>query len=62
MVVVLSLVSLDAYLGPVFFWWPLLVPPDIAHRLEMIQMMLQRLECNIFLLSYRGYAFIGYLY
>lgn len=33
--------SLDTYLGPVFFWWPLLVPPDIAHRLEMVRMMLQ---------------------
>ncbi|GAB2219535.1 hypothetical protein Droror1_Dr00007172 [Drosera rotundifolia] len=29
---------------------------NIAHRLEMIRIMLQRLQCNAFLLSYRGYG------
>ncbi|KAL0909722.1 hypothetical protein M5K25_020615 [Dendrobium thyrsiflorum] len=29
---------------------------DIAHRLECVRIMLQRLHCNIFLLSYRGYG------
>ncbi|KAE8735308.1 Alpha/beta-Hydrolases superfamily protein isoform 2 [Hibiscus syriacus] len=29
---------------------------DIAHRLEMIRVMLQRLQCNVFMLSYRGYG------
>lgn len=30
---------------------------DIAHRLEMVHIMLQRLQCNVFMLSYRGYAY-----
>ncbi|XP_022842868.1 protein ABHD13-like [Olea europaea var. sylvestris] len=29
---------------------------NIAHRLEMIHVMLQRLQCNVFMLSYRGYG------
>ncbi|XP_054820852.1 alpha/beta hydrolase domain-containing protein WAV2 isoform X2 [Prosopis cineraria] len=29
---------------------------NIAHRLEMVRIMLQRLNCNIFMLSYRGYG------
>lgn len=29
---------------------------NIAHRLELIRIMLQRLKCNAFLLSYRGYG------
>lgn len=29
---------------------------DIAHRLEMVRMMLQKLHCNVFMLSYRGYV------
>ncbi|XP_039052001.1 alpha/beta hydrolase domain-containing protein WAV2-like [Hibiscus syriacus] len=29
---------------------------NIAHRLEMIRVMLQRLQCNVFMLSYRGYG------
>ncbi|KAK2975955.1 hypothetical protein RJ640_012986, partial [Escallonia rubra] len=29
---------------------------DIAHRLEMVRIMLQRLRCNVFMLSYRGYG------
>ncbi|XP_063939756.1 alpha/beta hydrolase domain-containing protein WAV2 [Daucus carota subsp. sativus] len=29
---------------------------NIAHRLEMVRMMLQRLQCNVFMLSYRGYG------
>ncbi|KAL5728660.1 Alpha/beta hydrolase domain-containing protein wav2 [Ranunculus cassubicifolius] len=29
---------------------------NIAHRLEMVRIMLQRLECNVFMLSYRGYG------
>ncbi|KAF9612557.1 hypothetical protein IFM89_002153 [Coptis chinensis] len=29
---------------------------DIAHRLEMVRIMLQRLQCNVFMLSYRGYG------
>ncbi|PKA49585.1 hypothetical protein AXF42_Ash004125 [Apostasia shenzhenica] len=29
---------------------------NIAHRLEFIRIMLQRLQCNVFLLSYRGYG------
>ncbi|ONK65357.1 uncharacterized protein A4U43_C07F36280 [Asparagus officinalis] len=29
---------------------------NIAHRLEFIRVMLQRLECNVFMLSYRGYG------
>ncbi|KAI4335248.1 hypothetical protein L6164_013912 [Bauhinia variegata] len=29
---------------------------NIAHRLEMVRIMLQRLQCNIFMLSYRGYG------
>ncbi|XP_073052396.1 alpha/beta hydrolase domain-containing protein WAV2-like isoform X1 [Primulina eburnea] len=29
---------------------------NIAHRLEMVQIMLQRLQCNVFMLSYRGYG------
>ncbi|XVE70672.1 hypothetical protein DITRI_Ditri10aG0089300 [Diplodiscus trichospermus] len=28
----------------------------IAHRLEMVRVMLQRLQCNVFMLSYRGYG------
>ncbi|KAK9102489.1 hypothetical protein Sjap_019743 [Stephania japonica] len=31
-------------------------PTDIAHRLEMVRIMLQRLQCNVFMLSYRGYG------
>lgn len=27
---------------------------DIAHRLEMVRIMIQRLKCNVFMLSYRG--------
>ncbi|XP_047336540.1 alpha/beta hydrolase domain-containing protein WAV2 isoform X2 [Impatiens glandulifera] len=29
---------------------------NIGHRLEMIRIMLQRLHCNAFMLSYRGYG------
>ncbi|XP_021641148.2 alpha/beta hydrolase domain-containing protein WAV2 isoform X2 [Hevea brasiliensis] len=29
---------------------------NIAHRLEMIRIMIQRLHCNVFMLSYRGYG------
>lgn len=29
---------------------------NIAHRLEMVRVMLQRLNCNVFMLSYRGYG------
>lgn len=29
---------------------------NIAHRLEMVRIMLQQLQCNVFLLSYRGYG------
>ncbi|KAG0485151.1 hypothetical protein HPP92_009230 [Vanilla planifolia] len=29
---------------------------NIAHRLEFVRIMLQRLQCNVFLLSYRGYG------
>ncbi|KAM3394906.1 alpha/beta hydrolase domain-containing protein WAV2 isoform X1 [Capsicum galapagoense] len=29
---------------------------NIAHRLEMVGIMLQRLQCNVFMLSYRGYG------
>ncbi|XP_059634783.1 alpha/beta hydrolase domain-containing protein WAV2-like isoform X2 [Cornus florida] len=29
---------------------------NIAHRLEMIRIMLQKLQCNVFMLSYRGYG------
>ncbi|KAA8534799.1 hypothetical protein F0562_029759 [Nyssa sinensis] len=29
---------------------------NIAHRLEMVRIMLQRLQCNVFMLSYRGYG------
>ncbi|KAG5547101.1 hypothetical protein RHGRI_012958 [Rhododendron griersonianum] len=29
---------------------------DIAHRLEMVRIMIQRLQCNVFMLSYRGYG------
>ncbi|XP_043807973.1 alpha/beta hydrolase domain-containing protein WAV2 isoform X5 [Manihot esculenta] len=29
---------------------------NIAHRLEMIRIMIQRLQCNVFMLSYRGYG------
>ncbi|CAN6563734.1 unnamed protein product [Malus baccata var. baccata] len=28
---------------------------NIAHRLEMVRIMLQQLQCNVFMLSYRGY-------
>ncbi|KAL6000718.1 hypothetical protein ACLOJK_006444 [Asimina triloba] len=28
----------------------------IAHRLEFVRVMLQRLQCNVFMLSYRGYG------
>lgn len=29
---------------------------NIAHRLEMVRIMIQKLQCNIFMLSYRGYG------
>ncbi|GER36047.1 alpha/beta-Hydrolases superfamily protein [Striga asiatica] len=29
---------------------------NIAHRLEMVHVMLQKLQCNVFMLSYRGYG------
>ncbi|XP_014510621.1 protein bem46 isoform X1 [Vigna radiata var. radiata] len=29
---------------------------NIAHRLEMVRIMLQQLHCNVFMLSYRGYG------
>ncbi|CAA7059023.1 unnamed protein product [Microthlaspi erraticum] len=29
---------------------------NIAHRLEMVRIMIQRLKCNVFMLSYRGYG------
>ncbi|KAI3878865.1 hypothetical protein MKW92_019653 [Papaver armeniacum] len=29
---------------------------DIAHRFEMVSIMLQKLQCNVFMLSYRGYG------
>lgn len=31
-------------------------PIDIAHRLEMVRIMIQKLQCNVFMLSYRGYV------
>ncbi|GFY98491.1 alpha/beta-Hydrolases superfamily protein [Actinidia rufa] len=39
-------------------WFIKLLPDckDIAHRLEMVRIMLQRLQCNVFMLSYRGYG------
>ncbi|KAJ1697595.1 hypothetical protein LUZ63_006107 [Rhynchospora breviuscula] len=29
---------------------------NIAHRLEFVRLMMQKLECNVFMLSYRGYG------
>lgn len=29
---------------------------NIAHRLEFVRIMLQKLQCNVFMLSYRGYG------
>ncbi|KAK9075757.1 hypothetical protein SSX86_004086 [Deinandra increscens subsp. villosa] len=29
---------------------------NIGHRLEMVRIMLQKLHCNVFMLSYRGYG------
>ncbi|XP_058108534.1 alpha/beta hydrolase domain-containing protein WAV2 isoform X2 [Magnolia sinica] len=29
---------------------------NIAHRLEFVRVMLQKLQCNVFMLSYRGYG------
>ncbi|XP_058756463.1 alpha/beta hydrolase domain-containing protein WAV2 isoform X1 [Vicia villosa] len=29
---------------------------NIAHRLEMVRIMLDKLQCNVFMLSYRGYG------
>ncbi|XP_042438323.1 alpha/beta hydrolase domain-containing protein WAV2-like [Zingiber officinale] len=29
---------------------------NIAHRLEFVQIMMQKLHCNVFMLSYRGYG------
>lgn len=29
---------------------------NIAHRLEMVRIMIQRMQCNVFMLSYRGYG------
>ncbi|CAN6863622.1 unnamed protein product [Brassica oleracea] len=29
---------------------------NIAHRLEMVRIMIQKLKCNVFMLSYRGYG------
>ncbi|XP_020089424.1 protein bem46 [Ananas comosus] len=29
---------------------------NIAHRLEFVRLMMQRLQCNVFMLSYRGYG------
>ncbi|KAL2653958.1 hypothetical protein R1flu_022086 [Riccia fluitans] len=29
---------------------------NIAHRLEFVELMLQKLNCNVFMLSYRGYG------
>ncbi|XP_038696894.1 alpha/beta hydrolase domain-containing protein WAV2-like isoform X2 [Tripterygium wilfordii] len=29
---------------------------NIAHRLEMVRIMIQKLQCNVFMLSYRGYG------
>ncbi|KAF3795309.1 bem46 protein [Nymphaea thermarum] len=39
-------------------WFIKLFPDcrDIAHRLEYIRIMLQQLQCNVFMLSYRGYG------
>ncbi|GAU33169.1 hypothetical protein TSUD_206280 [Trifolium subterraneum] len=39
-------------------WFIKLFPDttDIAHRLEMVRVMLQQLQCNVFMLSYRGYG------
>ncbi|CAI0387434.1 unnamed protein product [Linum tenue] len=39
-------------------WFIKLFPDcrDIAHRLEMVRIMLQKLQCNVFMLSYRGYG------
>ncbi|XP_042511669.1 alpha/beta hydrolase domain-containing protein WAV2-like [Macadamia integrifolia] len=34
---------------------------NIAHRLEMVRIMLQRLRCNVFMLSYRGCAALDHL-
>lgn len=38
-----------------FLWIPLSCYVDIAHRLEVVRIMLQKLDCNVFMLSYRGY-------
>lgn len=48
------------WLGSVTFKVPWLFTPDIAHRLEMVRIMLQRLNCNVFMLSYRGYVLAVY--
>uniref|UniRef100_A0A803MGA2 AB hydrolase-1 domain-containing protein n=1 Tax=Chenopodium quinoa TaxID=63459 RepID=A0A803MGA2_CHEQI len=39
-------------------WFIKLLPDcrDIAHRLEMVRIMIQKLQCNVFMLSYRGYG------
>ncbi|XP_015694812.2 alpha/beta hydrolase domain-containing protein WAV2 isoform X3 [Oryza brachyantha] len=29
---------------------------NIAHRLDFVRLMMQRLQCNVFMLSYRGYG------
>lgn len=29
---------------------------NIAHRLDMVRIMLEKLQCNVFMLSYRGYG------
>lgn len=34
------------------------ITTDIAHRLEMVRIMLERLQCNVFMLSYRGYVYL----
>ncbi|KAG5408791.1 hypothetical protein IGI04_005110 [Brassica rapa subsp. trilocularis] len=39
-------------------WFIKMLPgcQDIAHRLEMVRIMIQKLNCNVFMLSYRGYG------
>lgn len=47
----------DGFSGWIPIFLPWLPALDIAHRLEMVRIMIQRLQCNVFMLSYRGYVF-----
>lgn len=51
----------EVLMGPIPFGHLYLLPADIAHRLEMVRIMIQRLQCNVFMLSYRGYALVAFL-